>query len=168
MRWRVREVDTTHVPGARGPRCLIFEADGVVRRVWNYPASWAELSDSDLWRLLDSSLPPTSTTGGPETVTQLTRSLLAELRVVRDANNTLRNERRELLANCGEVRERMHEAVRLYAEALRRDGVPPERALVLLKTAVQDGLKTACTDEPVAEEVLHEGVEWCIAAYYAA
>jgi hypothetical protein len=40
--------------------------------------------------------------------------------------------------------------------------------LVLLKEAVQTGLAGACDDEPTAEEVLHEGVEWCIAAYYAA
>jgi hypothetical protein len=168
MRWRVREVDTTHVPGARAPRCLIFEAEGVVRRVWTYPENWAELNESDLGRLLDVVRPYSHSGAGPEAVTEFTRSLLAQLRIARESNSTLRAEQRELLSSCRATREQMHDAVRLYAATLRRNGVPPERALVLLKAAVQDGLKNACTDEPVAEQVLHEGVEWCIAAYYAA
>jgi hypothetical protein len=53
-RWQVREVDAHAVPGARGHRCLLFEGEGVVRRVWNYPADWARLPPSDLvslsWR----------------------------------------------------------------------------------------------------------------------
>ena len=53
-RWRIREVDAHAVPGARGDRCLLFEAEGVIRRVWNYPSDWASLPPTDLvslsWR----------------------------------------------------------------------------------------------------------------------
>ena len=53
-RWRVREVDTRAVPGARADSCLLFEAEGVIRRVWNYPRDWSRLSPEDLaalsWR----------------------------------------------------------------------------------------------------------------------
>ena len=53
-RWQVREVDASGVPGARGERCLLFEGEGVVRRVWNYPHNWAHLAAEELaslsWR----------------------------------------------------------------------------------------------------------------------
>lgn len=51
---RAREVDAPAAPWARGPRCLLFERDGAIRRVWDYPAGWAELPDAALdalsWR----------------------------------------------------------------------------------------------------------------------
>src|SRR4051794_35182356 len=50
MVWDVREADARDVPGARGPRCLIFESPEVVRRVWVFPANWRELDDDALWR----------------------------------------------------------------------------------------------------------------------
>jgi hypothetical protein len=46
--WYVREVDAAGVPGARGPRCLIWHAAGVAHRMWTYPAAWASLSDAEL------------------------------------------------------------------------------------------------------------------------
>jgi hypothetical protein len=53
-RWRVREVDARAVPGARAESCLLFEGEGVIRRVWNYPRDWSHLSPEDLvslsWR----------------------------------------------------------------------------------------------------------------------
>jgi hypothetical protein len=38
----------------RSGRSLVFESDGAVRRVRNYPESWNELSDAELARLVDS------------------------------------------------------------------------------------------------------------------
>jgi len=35
--WAIHEVSTEHVPGARGPRCLLCESAGVIHRVWGYP-----------------------------------------------------------------------------------------------------------------------------------
>src|SRR5678816_216617 len=55
--WRVREVDTSRIPGARGLRCLIFDSEGIVRRVWAFPDGWAVLDDDGVWNLLDSRLP---------------------------------------------------------------------------------------------------------------
>lgn len=49
--WRVLEVACAHVPGARGPRCLVFFAEGIARRIWTYPADWRQLSSGALDRL---------------------------------------------------------------------------------------------------------------------
>jgi hypothetical protein len=50
----VREVDTRSAAWARGPHCLVFELEGAIRRVWEYPADWADLPDETLdelsWR----------------------------------------------------------------------------------------------------------------------
>jgi hypothetical protein len=51
--WRVYERATDgHTSVAVGPS-LIFDADGIVRRLWRYPSTWAALSDADLLRLMD-------------------------------------------------------------------------------------------------------------------
>jgi hypothetical protein len=44
VRWVVSERDAASVPGARGPRCLVFMSDTAVRRVWTYPATWRHLT----------------------------------------------------------------------------------------------------------------------------
>lgn len=54
--WRVVERSTDDVPGARGPRCLIFLCEAVVRRVWSYPADWYALSASALEALCERAL----------------------------------------------------------------------------------------------------------------
>ena len=46
--WWVREMDASRVPGARAPRCLVFDSDVAVRRVWRYPADWRALTDATL------------------------------------------------------------------------------------------------------------------------
>lgn len=46
--WLVREVDTRLTPGARRPRCLLCEGEGVVRRVWAYPVDWRHCPDAEL------------------------------------------------------------------------------------------------------------------------
>src|SRR5690348_13770218 len=169
-RWRVREADTSHVPGARGEHCLIFESDGLIRRVWSYPHRWNELSEGQLVELLEATpaIGPLSMLPSSATVSQSARSFLAELRVAHELRFTFENHSSERVDECRRARAQMREAVTAYAESLRHQGVPPERALVLLKDAVQSGLAGLCSDETVAEELLHEGVEWCIAAYYAA
>jgi hypothetical protein len=52
--WSVREVDGRKVPAARGSRCLIFDSESAVRRVWDYPPDWHELPPGELaalsWR----------------------------------------------------------------------------------------------------------------------
>jgi hypothetical protein len=51
VRWRVYERVTTGEPGARRDRCLIFDSDSVVRRVWNYPPDWWQLPQGELLAL---------------------------------------------------------------------------------------------------------------------
>jgi hypothetical protein len=51
--WRVFERDARRVPGSRGPRCLYFDGEGIVRRVWHYPADWAQLPAPALLALMD-------------------------------------------------------------------------------------------------------------------
>ena len=52
--WTVTEVDGATVPGARGPACLVFQADHAIRRVWHYPDDWRGLPPEALlavsWR----------------------------------------------------------------------------------------------------------------------
>ena len=55
--WRVFERDARRVPGASGERCLYFDADGIVRRVWSYPDDWHALSPHELLELMER--PPT-------------------------------------------------------------------------------------------------------------
>jgi hypothetical protein len=46
--WRIYEVASANVPAPRGRNCLIFESSQAVRRVWNYPSNWHNLSTDEL------------------------------------------------------------------------------------------------------------------------
>lgn len=135
--WSVHEVDTTGVPGARGGRCLIVESEHVVRRIWSYPPNWASLGDDTLWDLLD------------------------RMWAAHDA------ERERLETHCTTRGRDLRHAALAYAEALKGDGVAPERALVMLKAAVQKGLGVSHCDGETAEDILRETVECCIDAYFS-
>ena len=50
--WQIREADTARIPGARGARCLIFDAQDVIRRVWLVPDDWRAMTDEGLLRLM--------------------------------------------------------------------------------------------------------------------
>lgn len=47
-RWQIRECAAPKHPCPRGTRCLIFESEGVARRVWSYPDDWDTLDESAL------------------------------------------------------------------------------------------------------------------------
>jgi hypothetical protein len=51
--WRVYELDCGNYDRRAGPS-LVFESDGVLRRVRDYPPNWRDLSDAELmevsWR----------------------------------------------------------------------------------------------------------------------
>ena len=49
--WTVSEIDGRTIPGARGPRCLVFQSEIAIRRVWCYPSEWRTFSDADLTAL---------------------------------------------------------------------------------------------------------------------
>ena len=46
--WRVTERDARRDPGSRGDRCLVFECETAIRRVWVYPPAWRTLSAPEL------------------------------------------------------------------------------------------------------------------------
>ena len=50
--WTVCEV--AYALDRRSGRSLVFESDGAVRRVRNYPEEWHTLSDDELARLVES------------------------------------------------------------------------------------------------------------------
>lgn len=176
IRWSIREVDSTNVPGARRASCLIFECEGVVRRVWDFNAAWQRASDVALWTLLEASAAssPSGQTGehaisSASVVADRARSLLVETELMRESRQCLRIDHAELSERCRHLRRGMRQAITSYAEALRADGVPPERAIVLLKSALKDGLGTCnAPGDATAEQLLHDGVDWAIDAYYGA
>jgi len=191
--WKVRETDTSHSPGSRGDRCLIFDAEGIVRRAWDVPSDWSDLGDNELWALLDREAHPApavrdrrsehaSSRDGQQrrdaaaaavaTATVAAahaRSLLIEIRLMLEANQALRAEQQAMLDEARRVRQNMQMSIQAYAEGLRREGVSPERALVLLKEAMRAGLRGQDeSEEHLGDGVVADGIAWGIAAYYAA
>jgi hypothetical protein len=183
VEWRVHETSAGHVPGSRRNRCLIFDSEGVVRRLWEYPDSWQELSDDDLWHLADDSArvpqspardrPPVGPPGHPAIAAATeaaarARALLTELAIDRQANQAVRDHREMLLDACRLSRDQVRIAVQAYAVSLKNDGVPPERTVLLIKTAMKAGFDSSeCSDVDV-EQLFGEGVTWGIRAYFAA
>lgn len=174
VHWFVREIDAGRIPGAQRATCLIFECDGIVRRVWDYDPMWRDRTDEALWALLrvpaDLLTPAAAAViDAARVVSDRARSLLARLSLARETNQARRVEQPELLDQCNMLRTEMHQAVTHYTEELRASGVEPERAIVMLKSALKDGLGT-CEDpgDATAEQLLHDGVGWAIEAYYAA
>ena len=51
VKWNVSEIVAFALPGAPRATCLVFAADGVARRIWNYPADWADLPARELIKL---------------------------------------------------------------------------------------------------------------------
>jgi hypothetical protein len=51
--WLVFERDARRIPGTRGARCLFFDGEGIVRRVWHYPPDWQTLPAAALLALMD-------------------------------------------------------------------------------------------------------------------
>src|SRR5829696_6442285 len=176
VEWHVHEVDAGKVPGSRSSRCLIFDSEGIVRRVWEYPSTWAELSDDALWGIIQqsSSNPSRPSSGSHPAVALATESavrsrmLLSELAVAREANRALRDEQEALLKGCQQSREDMRVAVQSYAGVLKNIGVPPERAVLLIKSAMKVGIEATSSFDPDAERLFRDGVTWGIDAYFAA
>jgi hypothetical protein len=181
VRWTVREASAAQTPGAKSYRCLIFDSEGVVRRLWAFPEAWNDLADDQILALLDA--PPTPSSGitavrnsgshpaiaAAAAAHAHAQSLVAEFTLLRDANRLLGDERRALLDSCRLGRDEMRSAVQRYVQTLRRGGVPPERAVALLKSAIEDGLGGPLSREaPGCEEIMGDGIRWGIEAYYAA
>jgi hypothetical protein len=52
--WRIYERAAGELSPTAGRSSLVFDTDGIVRRLWRYPASWSALPDADLLRLMDT------------------------------------------------------------------------------------------------------------------
>ena len=181
VRWAVHEASASRTPGAQASRCLIFDSEGIVRRLWVFPEQWERLADIEIIGLLDA--PPTPALGTravrhsgshPTVIAAMAahvhaRELVVELTAVRDATRALDHERQALLESCRHGRVEMRGAVEQYVKTLKRGGVPPERAVALLKLAIEDGLGGLNAREtPGNEDLIDAGVRWGIQAYYAA
>lgn len=94
--------------------------------------------------------------------TQANAERYVQLRRTADAT---REEARELCAEAAELRERLRDSVTAYAVALRRTSVPPERVVVLVKSAV---IESDSYPDKHNRHVLEEAVRWAVDAYYAA
>lgn len=55
--WRIYERITGEYSPVAGRPSLIFDSDGIVRRLWRYPTTWAELPDSELLQLMETIRP---------------------------------------------------------------------------------------------------------------
>ena len=181
VRWTVHEASASRTPGAKAYRCLIFDSEGIVRRLWAFPEHWDQLGDDEILRLLDT--PPTPAEGssvvrpsGSQTAIAAAKAahahaqaLVTEFAILRDANRAITEERMALLESCRQGRAEMRAAVEQYVKTLKRGGVPPERAVALLKSAMEDGLGGhSARDVPGNEDLIGDGVRWGIEAYYAA
>ena len=76
-----------------------------------------------------------------------------------------RRESTEILAQAAQLRDGLRDSVRVYAAILRRTEIPPERAIILVKSAVResDGYP-----DNRHHEMVEEAVRWAVDAYYAA
>src|SRR5215207_728655 len=106
VRWTVREASAARTPGAQADRCLIFDSEGIVRRLWTFPSDWRELADAEIFALLDA---PQTPAAGVQTVRYSgdhpvvaaaaaaqarARALVSEASVLRDSTRLLGEERR--------------------------------------------------------------------------
>jgi hypothetical protein len=182
VEWHVREVSAANVPGSHSEHCLIFDSDMTVRRVWDYPAAWLQLADEDLWRLTivgsasasrDESIGRPKIGSHPAVIAATeaaarSSALLAQIAIMRQANRALRDEREAILESARQSRDEMRCAVQTYAELLKRDGVAPERALLLIKSAIKAGIEATECGEVESGRLVDDGVTWGINAFYAA
>jgi len=51
--WHVYERGNSSESPLPGRNSLVFDAEGIVRRLWQYPPSWADLSDDALLGLME-------------------------------------------------------------------------------------------------------------------
>jgi hypothetical protein len=50
--WRVYERTSSEASPQPGRQSLVFDTDGMVRRMWQYPGDWMSMSDEELLLLM--------------------------------------------------------------------------------------------------------------------
>ena len=85
-----------------------------------------------------------------------------QLRRTADAT---REEARDLRARAAALRENLRDSVMAYAAMLRGSNVAPERAIVLVKSAI---IESDSFPDKHNRHAVEEAVRWAVDAYYAA
>ena len=178
----MHEASAARTPGAQAYRCLIFDSEGIVRRLWAFPEHWDRLTDDEILRLLDA--PPTPAHGvrtvlhsgsHPTVIASIAayvhaQELVAELMVVRDTN---RERSSRNAASCSRAAGRVARSCappwsstseRSSAAACRPSG-PSRCSSRRSRPASVDSARARL---PGNEDLIGAGVLWGIEAYYAA
>jgi hypothetical protein len=96
------------------------------------------------------------------------RALAADAQSIRAESRALRADREAALAACRRSYAELREAVIAYTRTLRGAGVPPDRTLEMVKSALSLDAATARHAGASLDPELDDAVEWCLQAYYAA
>jgi chemotaxis response regulator CheB len=94
------------------------------------------------------------------------RALAKRSQEIQSKSRALRAEHESTLADCRRTRAELREAVIAYTRQLRGAGVPPDRALELVKEAIR--ADAFAPERAGVAPDLDDAVEWCLQAYYAA
>jgi hypothetical protein len=95
------------------------------------------------------------------------RALAERSLSIRAEGPALRAEHDAVLADCRRLYADLREAVMAYTRELRSAGLPPERILEMVKTALRSKSTVRAPATDTATEI-DDAVEWCLHAYYAA
>jgi hypothetical protein len=96
------------------------------------------------------------------------RALAAASQSIRDESRALRAEHDAALADCRRSYGELREAVIAYTRELRGAGVPPDRTLEMVKSALRSDAGAPPRPASDLGPELDDAVEWCLQAYYAA
>ena len=166
--WIVREVNSAHVPGSRGARCLVFSSADVVRRVWRYPPNWRVLDDQVLWGVCDVPPLPQPAIANAVAAVETPAAIGRSAADIVETSRSLLAERARLLAACRETHGALREAVSVLTRELRAAGVGAGPALVMIKDAVRSGMAECATSQAETDDAVRDAGQWCITAYFAA
>ena len=95
------------------------------------------------------------------------RMLADRAAMLKATGQALRAEHEASLAECRRSAAELREAVIAYTRELRGAGVPPDRALEMVKEALRSEVN-GFRPPPDARRDLEDATEWCLQAYYAA
>ena len=172
--WSVSERDTQSVPGARAPKCLVFESQAAVRRAWSYPGNWRDMDDSALWRLSELTASKSALIEGmtrafiSSIVAQRRASdLISTARASLEQNRAMREQRKALIQQCRVARRESHDGVANYARDARAAGKSESDVLDNLDAPL--GQAAFVVNDPQRSARLISDVKrWCNEAFNAA
>jgi hypothetical protein len=99
------------------------------------------------------------------------RALVDQSRAITSEGRRPRGERDAALADCRRSYAELREAVIAYTRELRAGGVPPDRTLEMIKSALGGEAQLSGSRHGPGSESdsdIADAVEWCLQAYYAA